>query len=337
MRQLLRTISRLRNSSIGFTLATVALVVSLWLALIVGCDYISFDNRYSDLDDANIQNQTLVVLPLERLPNMRTNIEHAGKFIEPLDADSIEMFNYRGSKSYHPVNLIHRTLAFIAAFHESSDSLFLYRAEQFTEKLLSLALETDSALFLPYNFRYAVHADSNNTFEVPWYSGMAQGEFLMVLARLFEITKKNKYAIAGEKTLNSLTLLQSSGHWPWVSRIDSLGYYWIEEYPHDDHPGRTLNGYMAAVFGLYEHYRVTKSPLAKTLFDLSLTTFKHYLPLYRTSGINSLYCLEHNHRASDGYHQLHINMLIHLSDMTGDPFFRIMKDVFELDKNNPNN
>lgn len=280
----------LQSISIKYLLATFVLAVG-GLVFFYGCNLEHPDDKVWTLDDAISQTQTFVELPLERLPNMRTNVDFASRYIEPFDSDSIEMFSYKGSNSYHPVNLIHRTLAFIAAYHKTSDSLFLIRAEKYTAKLLSLALEKDSVLFLPYKFRFAVHADSNNTFEAPWYSGMAQGEFLIVLSRLFEITKKNRYAIAGHKTLNSLALLQNNGHQPWVSRIDSLGYFWIEEYPHDVHQGKTLNGYIAAVFGLYEHYRITKSPLAKQLYDMSLTTLRHYLPTYRASRINSLYCL----------------------------------------------
>lgn len=331
MRQLLRTIGRLRNS-LNLQLVIFILVSLNLLLLFLGCDFLSFGEKIPTLDDAISHTQSFVTLPLERLPNMNTNLDMARNYIEPLDSDSIELFDYRGSTSYHPVNLIHRVQMFIAAYHKTNDSLLLRRAQEYTNKLLSLAYVKDTALFLPYGFRYAVHSDSSNTFETPWYSGMAQGEFLIILARLFEITSDNRYLLAGQQTLNSLAIIQGSGKEPWVSRIDNNGYFWIEEYPHEINPGRTLNGYMAAVYGLYDYYRVTKSPLAKELYDLSLTTIKHYLPFYRVSGNNSWYCLGHNHRATDGYHQLHINMLINLNNMTGDPFFRVMKDVFELDQ-----
>lgn len=121
-----------------------------------------------------------------------------------------------------------------------------------------------------------------------------------------------------------------------MARIDTAGYYWIEEYPHNLRPGQTLNGYIAALYGVYDYYRLTKKPIALKLYDAALTTLKHYLPYYRTPHQTSLYCIGHHIKASEGYHNLHIKMMDKLSHITGDPFFIVFKDIFSYDVANEN-
>ena len=88
---------------------------------------------------------------------------------------------------------------------------------------------------------------------------------------------------------------------------------------------------MAAVFGVYDFYRVTGSEQARRVWELSLTTLKHYLPYFRRAGQTSLYCLGHMVPATTGYHEFHIQQLRNLGRMTGDPFFAAMADLLESD------
>jgi len=116
-----------------------------------------------------------------------------------------------------------------------------------------------------------------------------------------------------------------------VARIDADGYYWIEEFPHDTRPGMTLNGYIAALFGVYDYYHLTGSEDAEMIYELGLTTIKHYLPEFRRPGQRSYYCLGHQSVANDSYHRLHISMMGHLHRITGDEFFRAMGDSLTAD------
>ena len=45
-----------------------------------------------------------------------------------------------------------------------------------------------TVILLPHYFEFNVHADTSIHLPTPWFSGMAQGEVLMVLIRLFEFT-----------------------------------------------------------------------------------------------------------------------------------------------------
>lgn len=163
---------------------------------------------------------------------------------------------------------------------------------------------------------------------------MAQGEILGLLVRLYEITDRPEYLDYARGFFHSLFRLRPEGR-PWVARIDSLGYYWLEEFPHDERPGMTLNGYIAAIYGVYDYYRVTHNEDALMLYELCLTTIKHYLPEFRRPGQSSFYDLGHRFIAKKNYHDLHVSMMFHLHRMSGDPFFEEMGQALRADTERP--
>ena len=282
------------------------------------------------LDSAHRLPQTLAVLPVEQYPNDTLIQERVDSWYEPLDGDSIEMFAYRGGLYYHPVKTAQRCLEFLAAFRATKDQRYVDRGKRCVQRLLIEADRVGDAIFFPYRFDFAIHQDSANMLRAPWYSGMAQGEILRTLVRLYKVTGETKYLAYADSTFRAFFSLRGQSN-PWVSRIDAIGYYWIEEYPHDDRPGMTLNGFIYAVYGVYNYYCVTEDPDAKLVWDLSLTTLKHYLPSYRRDGQTSYYCLGHMDPATETYHALHTQMMGYLEQMNGDTLFTRMKEAFEGD------
>jgi hypothetical protein len=283
------------------------------------------------LPGANRNYHNLIILPYDSLPSSQGSFAGADSFVPPLDADSIELFQYRGGEYYHPVYLGHRIQTFLLAYRQIKDSLYLRRAEKNLIKLISLARLYGESVYLPYMFAYSVHGDSGLTFDPPWYSGMAQGVVLEAAIRLYEITGKSEYLEFSERLCSSFLHLKEGDNNPWVVRLDSLGYYWIEEYPHNLKPGQTLNGYIAGVMGIYEYYRITADYRAKVAYDAALTTLKHYLPEYRREDSTSYYCLGHKMPASSAYHNLHIEMMRDLYLISGDIYFWLIAELFESD------
>ena len=273
--------------------------------------------------------QRMVDLAYSDWSTPRYNEADVDQCKQPFDTDSIEMFNYRGGDYYHPVYMMNRSKQFVDAFLVTGDSAYLSRAVKYIAKLESLAQPYQNALFLPYPFRFAVHSDSANLFTPPWYSGMAQGACLSVTMRLYTLTHNEHYLEFGRKIFNAYLIEPSSGN-PWVSRLDSDGYYWIEEYPHNVRPGMTLNGYISGIEGIYEYYQQTRDPRAKWIFELCITTIKQYLPYYRIEGKKSYYCLGHK-AESRAYHFLHIQQMMGLSQFTNDPFFSMMSQILKYD------
>ncbi len=304
-------------------------VISVLVLLLTGCGH-EVKDKPIRLASANHLPHQLMELPFEQRPNRRVDVNRSESYIEPLDEDSVEMFHYRGYDYYQPVGISQACHVFVATYVETGVRKYLDRAERYIGKLMSQCYVEDSIIWAPYEMVYAVHGDSANKLAPPWYSGMAQGEILTVLSRLYEFTDKPEYLEQARGVFNSFAVLRGESD-RWVAQLDTAGYYWIEEYPHDDLPGRTLNGFITAVGGIYEYYLVSQDPRAKLIYDLSLTTLRNYVPAFRRPGQNSLYCLGHQFAATDGYHALHVRQLRELYRLSGDSFYLMAADAFEND------
>lgn len=305
---------------LGLTILSVLL-----LTCTQGCDK-------SPIELAHRLPQGFVKLDLNEWAPPRQDTKWADEYNEPLETDSIELFSYRGGTYYHPVFMINRCKHFIDAYSVSEDSVYLRRAIRYVRKLMALSELHNDGAYLPYPFRFAVHGDSSLTFEPPWYSGMAQGAGLSVVMRIYDITEEEEFLDYG-KILFATFAHPRSSDTPWVSRIDSAGFYWIEEYPHNEKPGMTLNGFIAAVFGIYEFYCQTDDPRAKSILEMALTTIKQYMPEYRKHYQKSLYCLGHE-APSRAYHFLHIAQMKQLYRITHDEYFQLMAEMLTYDSDN---
>lgn len=291
----------------------------------------SIDYSNQKISDAKHLSQGFIELSFEELPNYKPNVNSTELYVEPLDNDSIELFSYRGSEYYHPVNLSHRCFTFLSTYHSTNNQVHLDRAEKYASKLMEISTFADSAAYVPYLFKFALHGDSNLVFEVPWYSGMAQGEILEVMVRLYELTGKQEYLDNSHLLFQSFLNIRKNNE-IWTTRLDGESYYWVEEYPHNEKPGLTLNGYIAAIFGLYDYYRVTQKEEAKLIYELSLTTIKKYMPDFRIKDNRSLYCLGHRLPASEFYHGFHISLFRLLYKISGDIEFDNFADSLVADE-----
>lgn len=102
-------------------------------------------------------------------------------------------------------------------------------------------------------------------------------------------------------------------------------YIWFEEYPANP-PSYTLNGYMFALIGLYDWWKVTDNEKAEELFKKGLLSLVKILPYY-DFGVQSSYNLiyvtlrsgerEFEQPFIEAYHAVHIELLWALYSVTG--------------------
>ena len=160
---------------------------------------------------------------------------------------------------------------------------------------------------LPY---YAIKA--------PWISGMAQCQAISVLLRAHQLTSKAKYLSLAQKAWNILKVEVSKGgvfsHFP-----DGLPL--IEEYPSKSQPSCVLNGFVFALFGIYDYYSYLNSEQGKELFNQLIYSLKNNIYRY-DSGFWSYYDIFFPLRlASKDYHKLHIDQLEKLYKLTKEKIF----------------
>ncbi len=169
----------------------------------------------------------------------------------------------------------------------------------------------------------------------PWYSGLAQGQGISVLVRAYQITQDEDYLEAAENAFVSMERSTAEGG---VTAQDEKDNLWIEEYIVDP-PSHILNGFIWALWGVYDYYLVNSHINAKNLFDQGVKTIRENLHRYDL-GYWSLYDLSSNTLkmiASPFYHQLHVVQLEVMYKITGEQIFKKCADRWAFYQERPGN
>lgn len=138
------------------------------------------------------------------------------------------------------------------------------------------------------------------------YSAMTQGQGLSVLSRALQLTNDPRFQQAAEKAFNLFLIGAEEGG---VTYFEGDAVF-LEEAP--SQPRNTvLNGWIFALFGLYDYNLAIDQAGAGELFERSIDTLAQHLAGY-DSGYWSYYDSQ-KHISSRFYHRLHISQLKALS------------------------
>lgn len=158
-----------------------------------------------------------------------------------------------------------------------------------------------------------------------WYSAMAQGQAMSLLARAYLKSKNIKYLQSALKGVRPFEVSSSQGG---VKARFVNTYDWYEEYPTT--PGSfVLNGFIYSLLGLYDLKEVASPEdrvTAEKLYFEGLKSLKAMLLMFDT-GSGTFYDLRHitlgisPNRARWDYHTTHVNQLLTLSIIDDDPIF----------------
>jgi D-glucuronyl C5-epimerase C-terminus len=167
----------------------------------------------------------------------------------------------------------------------------------------------------------------------PWFSGMAEGQALSLLTRLYQVTGEQKWRDAAAATFNSFRNAPAQ-NLPSTVNVDPANYLWLEEYPRwpTTSSDRTFNGHMYSAFGLYDYYRMSEDPAANAAWNGALANTRYYFSHgFRTPGFTSHYCLVHPAAQPTSYHQGHWTQLLSLHAQSADPIFSRYADLLRAD------
>jgi heparosan-N-sulfate-glucuronate 5-epimerase len=130
------------------------------------------------------------------------------------------------------------------------------------------------------NFKDSVvwRSEARDYYNLPegWISGMYQGQAISIYLRAYQLFGEASYLDTAEKIYNSFKYDYNEGGF---KRIDNQGCIWFEEYPSST-PSYVLNGYIYAIFGIYDLYRVSKRDDVKELWESCVHTIEVNLPKY---------------------------------------------------------
>ncbi len=206
-------------------------------------------------------------------------------------------------------------------FHDGNDAdknVFLAQAKWLIDNAKT---GPDNSLIWPYLFNLPFYKISK-----PWISGMAQGEALSVLVRAHSMTGNEKFLNAVQKVWKIFRIEVEDGG---VIAFFPDGKPVIEEYPKPGETIAVLNGFIFAMFGIYDFAVYTNDDAAKNFFSEMIVSLKDNLFRY-DSGYWSYYDLKSPKRlTSQSYHRLHIEQLTQLFQITQDQQFKDCVNRFQ--------
>lgn len=250
----------------------------------------------------------------------------------PFDNYDIPLLDYHGTigKQYYSIAISQYALGNYNLFKKTGNSVNRERFFANAGWLLDNLKPNEHGAYLwthSFDFEYF------RTLKAPWHSGLAQGQGLSVLVRAYAETGASKFEIASDRVYETLKLPIAEGG---VIYQDDQGHNWIEEYLVEP-PTHILNGFIWALWGIYDYWLLTRKPEAFKLFQSYVDTIVKNLGRY-DSGFWSYYELTPQRVkciASNFYHRLHIVQLKIMHEMTGQPDFMNYAEKWSRYLDNP--
>jgi len=242
------------------------------------------------------------------------------------DDAGIPLLDYRGKigPQYNPIAIAQWGLAnfnrYVSARDATAEKKFLSASDWLRDNL-----ERNSANIPVWQHHF--DWDYRDTLRAPWYSGLAQGQGISLLLRAAAASGKNDYLDAARSAFESLSRTTAEGG---VLFVDEFQDVWIEEYIVTP-PTHILNGFVWALWGVYDYSLTFPTSQARDLFNRCVETLTKNLARY-DNGFWSLYEQSGTRLpmvASRFYHQLHIVQLRVMHQLTNLAVFAQTADRWE--------
>lgn len=240
-----------------------------------------------------------------------------------MDNKGIPMLDYKGAigPQYNPIAIAQYGLGNFNLYRKNKSQENLERAIKAGDWLID-NLENNSqgvpVWMHKFDFEYF------RTLKSPWYSGLAQGQGISLLVRIYRHTGRGEYLECAKRAFKCMmTEIKDGG----TLFVDDKGYRWIEEYITEP-VTHIVNGFMWGIWGVYDLWRATGDPGAETLWREGTRTLSDNIHRFDT-GYWSMYDLAPlamKNPASSFYHALHIVQLDIMWRLTGIDMFR---DTYE--------
>ena len=235
------------------------------------------------------------------------------------DANGIPMLDYHGriGLQYNPIAIAQWGLGNYNLLRRTGDPVRRERLVQCADWLLSNLDQNPQGLWV---WKHHFDWEYRDTLRAPWYSGLAQGQGISLLLRANLATGNTNYLDAARDAFKAFEKSVDEGG---VGFVDARGDWWIEEYIVQP-PTHILNGFIWALWGVYDMFLATGESPYRAVFDRGVRTLERNLERYDT-GYWSLYEQSGTRLkmlASPFYHRLHIVQLNVMHRLTGAEVFR---------------
>ncbi len=224
------------------------------------------------------------------------------------DEDGIPVSFFPGTsgQQYNPVTIAQYALALWELY-------FLEKAEHHLNKFLQIA-DWFAAHHHKGKWRYFYY-DKLSNLPAGWISAMAQGLAISVLSRAYQISQNKNYLVCSDLAINYFENSVPDGG---VTHKFDDQNWWYEEYPNLENPAHVFNGHIYALFGIWDHYRITASQKSQLLFQKGLNALIFQIANY-DNGYWVLYDQRFQNLINASYLNLQICQLEALNAIQPDP------------------
>jgi hypothetical protein len=246
-----------------------------------------------------------------------------------IDARGIPYVNYKEGISgmdievqRNPVTTVHTVMDFYEEYKNAGNTTAKQYFINNVDWLVDNSRSNGNYSLLEYSFDFPKY-----NLQSPWRSAMANGEALIPLLRAHELTGDIKYLDTATKFLNAFYVDVRDGG---ITYKDSPTEWWYEEYATDDNNSqvsRVLNGMLFALLGIYDYYNYTGSDDAKYVFVNGVNSVIKNLAKYDNNGYSYYDVL---FTPALKYHQIHIDLLNKLYDITKQEIFQTYSKKWAL-------
>lgn len=258
--------------------------------------------------------------------------EDKARYEGPKDKDGVILFDYYFDigRQYNPLAVAQYGLGHWNLYLKTKDKKHLAVAIVQADWLVA-HLEPEQGGLWAWKHHFKWHY--KHPLEAGWYSAHSQGTGISLLGRLYAETGRADYLEAATKAFRALDTEMKNGG---VKYVDDCGGTWLEEYRVTP-PTHILNGYLWALWGVWDFYLLTNDERAKALFGECIRTLEAWLPRYDL-GFWSRYDLSRQALAmiaSPFYHSLHVVQLEATACISGSTVFAEYAKRFARYAKNP--
>ncbi|MCF7917110.1 MAG: D-glucuronyl C5-epimerase family protein [Candidatus Omnitrophica bacterium] len=248
-------------------------------------------------------------------------------FSGPFDQKGVPMLDYKGDIGiqYNPNAIAQYALGNYDLLCDTGDSyykqVFINQADWFIDNIR--VVDGQVGLW-EYKFDFEYYKGLKS----PWRSALAQGQGISVLARAYQLTRKEKYMKVSVKAFNAFK--HNLEHPGGVTYKDDEGNLWLEELIFTP-PTHVLNGFIWALWGVYDYYLLSRDRYAFDIFNQGVKTLEENINRYDMKFWSTYHLLPTRIRmiVSPYYQRLHIVQLKIMYRLTGKMIFKEYADKWQ--------
>jgi heparosan-N-sulfate-glucuronate 5-epimerase len=229
------------------------------------------------------------------------------------DEQGIPMVGWGKRAIYSTVNIAQYGFILHYMWLENRSNDYLNVLTACLNKLIELESHEGEAIFWRESYsseRYNLSAN--------WASAMSSGECLSFYLRMYQITHDKELLAKAGLIVNGFDKLTSENG---IIYYDKEGDLWLEEYPSEP-ASRVLNGFIYALLGLVDYYRITEDARVKEKIDACFVTLEKNISLF-DAGYWSYYDLYYKELVKYYYQKnVHVPLLEVLYKLSGKKIFK---------------